>query len=408
MASSEFYNDHHSPILSNEHSAASSPYMIKPPATTTFAHRQRSSSMNSITSNHSVLNAHLPHVPSNVPTPNNARSMSIVSIESPRNLIISMDDTSRPLRNDPGVGLAAFGPALPATGCLAGGMPCGVSSDVAHHPRENVVLRVASPPTDYSNRLKLYNSALFSDDDSELELVTPTRNIAKPVYKLKKYAPPTTDALDHLEQIKSDFRFKYKDHINSDITSPPSVPTTNAPNHPFKHLQDPTPSPLSLNNQDKELSLDLQSSREKSESSKLTKKVKPSTSMQKMYLKKFYSKELQFELLHNSNISPPVSPTISYSDSFIPDLHNKFAVPHLNSHLPKKTESISDQNKAITKLNQKWNKSMYSEVLEKKKDENDAEQKSKLPDSKKEDISRKRSRDWAEDEDDTFDERDDF
>lgn len=62
-------------------SGSTSPHIIKPLA----VHKQRLSSMNSVTSNQSV---------------SHTRSMSIISLGSPRNSIVSIDDGFRPTRNN--------------------------------------------------------------------------------------------------------------------------------------------------------------------------------------------------------------------------------------------------------------------------------------------------------------------
>lgn len=99
-----FSNEFYSPTGSLE---PSSPIILRPPPT---FHRQRSMLMNSVSLNHSALNG-VSHSASGVITPIAAtptlRSMSVISLESPRNSIALLED-SRITRGDSTSSLISF------------------------------------------------------------------------------------------------------------------------------------------------------------------------------------------------------------------------------------------------------------------------------------------------------------
>lgn len=219
------------------------------PSDRTTSPKHRSSSVHSITS---------------APT----RSMSIVSIDSPRNSIVSIDDHFiRPTRNSSNTSLVSLN----------------------HTAIER-----------------------FSDDDFDsvvdpVTVSTPSRQLIKPIYRLKR-GSQYQDHLDNLN-LKSDFRFRYSDDPPS-----PSILDDSL-------FLDPLPSPLSAKPKPKP----------KTDTTDHKKKATPAIPS-KLYLKKIYSKELQFEM------------------------HHKQPTARTEMPIPKKGETVSTQNKLINELNQKWNK----------------------------------------------------
>ncbi|KAK6458056.1 uncharacterized protein RJT20DRAFT_28677 [Scheffersomyces xylosifermentans] len=450
MVSSGFFNDHHYSPHSSEASGSNSPHIIKP--TILVPHKQRSSSVNSITSNATSSNNQGIHFTRSttpttatstsangtatvVATPNTVRSMSIVSLESPRNSIVSIDENIiRPTRNNSAASLASLSSQSTA-----------MATNITQPPQTPSSMSI---PSEYiiSHKLRHHiasntnnNSAILSDDDSELE--TATRTILKP--RLKRGSRS-----EHFTQIKKDFKFKFEE-LTPIISKPPTVPSSpsnviaqssmsndtlasRSPtssvtpiniNTALRLLQDPNPSPLSLSRPEflhKE-SGPVSGDNTQATGSKMSisKKLKSNSLIQQsMYLKKklIYSKDLQFELLHNLNMTSGASGT----DSAVTALNNAIAIDGMNSKFitantssnGKKTyinqpimETLVEQNKLIHDLNKKWNRAIQTETPSTKKtDKKDA---SNDPHNKllvkSNGLTGKRSRTYSFDDDDDFD-----
>ncbi|EAZ63566.2 DNA-binding proteins Bright/BRCAA1/RBP1 and related proteins containing BRIGHT domain-containing protein [Scheffersomyces stipitis CBS 6054] len=474
---SGYYNDHYG-SLSSEPSGPSSPHVLKPSALP--SHRQRSSSINSLSSNHSHkesshatnTNVSTPlsnsnshnttnnasnnasnanYTPTNannnntinnntintssinnntttsitsagiaavLATPNTVRSMSIVSLESPRNSIVSLgDDFIRPTRNNSTTSLASLNSQSTAINNNSNGLPNDYV--IAHRLRHHINT----------------SSAILSDDDSELE--TTHRTILKP--RLRRDTKP-----DLVLPLNRDFKFKYDSSgagyslgsasNGSGATTTPSSPSaapaegsslnpTRSPplltiNPALRLLQDPTPSPLSLTKLDL---LTKEHHQVALEQDKVSKKSKVNSLMQSsLFLKKklILSKDLQLELMHNTN--SPSSTQTSLKPSQVSTLapvsselmNAKFLTANTTA-TGKKTysnspvmETLVERNKRIHELNQKWNRSISAEATSTKKvdkkNDNLKEEHAKS-EAKQVTNERKRSRTYSFDDDDDYD-----
>lgn len=299
------------------------------------ARRQRSSSMNSVGSNFS----------------SNQRSMSIISLELRRNSIISVDDSLlRPTRNNSTASLSSLAPVT--------------------SPNDPVKDNFTLPTRVGKSRAKT-SSAVLSDEDSESEIFISRFRWRR---RSSEKNPP-----NFLSNLKRDFKFKY------DRVSEPPKPSS-------KLLDDPAPSPLSLNSDLPlpQLSMHLPSTNihnssssphtlhvslsapnipstafPQPSSSPLTashsllteieadippltqgKKVRTSSISQSIFLKRrlLLSKDIQLELIANHG-SPMVSPTSLNSDTRFPTgsgsnahLHNP---PHGNTTTSSTVASMS-------------------------------------------------------------------
>lgn len=294
-------------------------------------------------------------------------------------------------------------------------------SHLLHHPAPPVL------PGDYISKLNHKNSnVMLSDEDSEIEtsLPPPSRTILKPVFRVKKDQYP-------YPSLKIDFKFKYKDqtppnpsstslpvlavmsspYSGSVVTSPvvtspvvtspvvasqPHATTTSQT--PIAANIDSIPSPLSLNNTNKPH--DLGDNGEHSKIVLKKNKLVPS-SIQKLYLKKIYSKDLQIEMAGNIITSPVASPS-SYPFPETPASSKKPSLGPLSPPAPH-SSTIIDQNKLINDLNRKWNKSIVNSELP------DRLKKSTLPVLLPNTVpSRKRSRgfSFSEEDGDVYDDED--
>ncbi|KAK6465069.1 hypothetical protein DFJ63DRAFT_5842 [Scheffersomyces coipomensis] len=396
-------------------SSSGTPHLIKPSIVTST--KQRSSSMNSITSNHSIINASGISNTSTVhPIINNTsttvRSLSIISLESPRNSIVSIDENLiRPTRNNSTTSLASLNAQQPTAFI---NNPTTLSQ-LHHHASTSIN---DSPKV----RTMINTSAILSDDDSEFEISTPiapalaARSILKPVFKLKKNS-------EQMVNLKKDFKFKYDDFTQSNrVPTTPSSPSTNngyqssSPTSSvtlanlstaLRNLQDITPSPLSL---------------EKISNESLTAKKKKSSSLiQHSILKKksIYSKDLQFELT-NTNPNASISTSLkSIETKFVNSNNNTSNNNNNNNNDSISVDAISDepimktlkeQNKLIHKLNRKWNKGVHFD--HKDKDDKSGKGSPTTPTnevSTHTSAARKRSRDsFDTDDDNNYDDYDDY
>lgn len=384
-------------------SGSSSPRLIRPVALS--LKKQRSSSMNSVGSNQS----------------NHQRSMSIISLELPRNSIISVDDNFlRPTRNNSAASLCSMGTAASP----------GEPKDLKPHR--------------HKMRHKNNNSAIVSDEDSELELL-----LSHSKARWRRNSGEKAQRVSSLLSLKKDFKFRFDKKKPRPVTSNPLTPTSATvttpaalgSSNPPCHIEDPVSSPLSLshelpafhghlppphrqhhphpqhlhlhshqhlaqhqNTQDSpppshvlstlwaqqtyqkppsnspgslspeenELSGQLRTPSKKSRSSLIT---------QSMFLKKrmLLSKDLQLELLETgtSPSSPPIAPLdtrfpqppllhtqrpasaiLEDSPVEVSTLRNcRSTSPPLQNFLQQEA-SVLQQNKLITELNKKWNKSV--------------------------------------------------
>ncbi|PSK37956.1 hypothetical protein C7M61_003207 [Candidozyma pseudohaemuli] len=384
--------ERNSPMSSSEGLSGSlSPRLVRPAAPP--VKKQRSSSMNSVGSNHS----------------SHQRSMSIISLELPRNLIISVDDNFlKPSRNDSTASLSSMGVALPNE-------PAKDNYIITHR---------------HKLRHKNNTSAIMLDEDSELEI-----QIGKARWRRNS----SEKRVSSLLSVKKDYKFKFdkkksKSHLATSNPQP-SVSFTHPPAAPV--LEDPVSLPLSVHeasfpsltnvlhhqhHQNQHLhssqhqntnqsppppppphlpsTLWAQSSQKSQSPGSISpddteslgqlrtpsKKVRSSSITQSMFLKRrmLLLKDLQLELLE-LNSSPNSSPNIMSSDTKFPT--PALPQPHrpglsiiddnvspsqtfnplraLRSPSPppqcffSEETSTRQQNKLITELNRKWNKAVF-------------------------------------------------
>lgn len=318
--SSGFISERHSPLSSSEPvSGSASPLVIKPAGVMT--HKPRSSSMNSNGSTHS----------------NHTRSLSIISLESPRNSIVSLEDGfTRPPRNDSNVSLSS----------LAGGS--GGKAGASGTSRETLRLSHRTLP-------KTSTTAITSDEDSEAEQRT--------VFHYSRRKPRNSEPGAAL-CLKKDFEFQYGAPVRKLTTQTTTIHKTNvsSSNSSTPDAKQPyDPPPLLLENE-------ASTSRDTSEKN-LTKKTKPVNNKanrihQSIYLKKklIYSKDLQLELL-NANSSIDKNSETRLFDTTLSVLRNTHS--NLNPQIKDFDKqpvitTLEHQNKLINKLNEKWNKSLMT------------------------------------------------
>lgn len=377
-------HDRNSPLSSSEPiSGSTSPHILKPQAV--LSHKQRSLSMNSVTSNHS--------------NSNHNRSMSIISLGSPRNSIVSIDDgIMRTTRNNSNTSLVSLlnnqfpVPHLPSH-------EFDNHSHNLHHGHNHTDVLFNSHsfnvPENYiiANRFRHQknSSAILSDDDSESE--------SSKVITLGKNST----------QFNKDFSFNYNNahpdsnkDSNQKTESAPSplslnvdafansLPRPNVLNHSSSSSSPtstsspklPTTTPTNLNKKKNSPSTTPSPSPPK-DKLKLLKKTKAPNPLnsknliqQSIYLKKkmIYSKDLQIELLssanspHNQNIdkhldskfidikrSPNSNSPLLPSSKYL--ILNSVSSNNQNNDQPV-MNTLKQQNKLIVQLNRKWNKSI--------------------------------------------------
>lgn len=335
--------------------------------------QQRSSSINSLGSTHST----------------HQRSMSLVSLESPRNSIVSIDDFFiRPTRNNSSSSLASLGGA---------GSPKETPKD---------------GPT-FSSRLpkgKFKASCVILSDEEILESEHHSfRFLGKRRKSGDKVPKPT-----FLSSLKNDFKFKY-DHDCKQKLPTSSMNTASALGS--RLVEEGLPSPLSLSIEGSNQAVNpLNTLEEEIPAPHVRapisgKKIRSSSMTQSMFLKKKFllSKDLQLEFLSgHSNSLPSSNATVPETKFPFPSvllpkpnrdlIHNFFSsqgnestspqhllpVPSSNPHLlnlnvllrtssstprPISPSSISsnqssdlpvDQNALLSKLNRKWNRSAFA------------------------------------------------
>lgn len=333
--SSGFLSERHSPLSSSEPvSGSTSPLVIKP--ATIIAHKPRSSSMNSNCSAHS----------------NHNRSLSIISLESPRNSIVSFDDGfTRPPRNDSNVSLSSM------VGNNGGMTPPSGGS------RETLCLNHKIVP-------KASSTAITSDEDSEVEQKSTFNCLCNK--KGRYYSEPAPNSY-----LKKDFEFQYGINVNKSgkHNNYSNIHVNPYPNH--RHIDtkpatdvkpDIPPLPLMVDTAAQNTEINDLTDKTDRTDKVIAKKIKPvnktNRTHQSMYLKKklIYSKDLQLELM-NSNTSMGKHLDTRFTESAPSSLRSAF--PNLKAQIkdfenePIMT-TLEHQNKLITKLNEKWNKSLIA------------------------------------------------
>lgn len=274
---SGIFDDRMSPLSATEPLSGSTSPQVSRPAF--FGTRPRSSSINSNGSNQS----------------NRTRSLSIASLESPRNSIVSIDDgflrttrnnSTNSINSGPDIGT----PRVSHSGNTFSSLGNGSSNNSSN----------ASTPINLKDRLLFTSkhkppksSAILSDDDSEAErIVTP-----KPKIRSRR-SSSNSKKREKLDPWKKDYRFKFNENMKDTMKTPnysnnrstsgtfnddsdanvPSTPSSsihmtpinsgsNSNNNALKlhmvnkstsslhnkspgsstNIMDPTPSPLSLN-----------------------------------------------------------------------------------------------------------------------------------------------------------------
>lgn len=304
----------HSPASSTDaHSDVESPRLAKQtpsllvhtPQLHAKAKHQRSSSINSLTSTHST----------------HQRSLSLVSLESPRNSIVSIDDVFiRPTRNNSSSSLASLGGA---------GSPKEL-------PKDNISLLSRLPKAKYKS-----SCVILSDEE-----ISESEHHSIKSLGLRRKSSEKKQKATFLSSLKKDFKFKY-DH---EAKLKHALATTST--LPSRLLEDSHASPLSIStegNQNVVASpiniLDEDGSTLLHRSSLPGKKVRSSSMTQSMFLKKkfLFSKDIQLELL-SGHQSPFPSPTSTVPDTRYPFPSLKLPVPIQNFFPSHGNEPISQQN----------------------------------------------------------------
>lgn len=319
--------------------------------------------------------------------------MSIISLELPRNSIVSIDDNFlRPTRNNSTTSLTSLNPLTSPNDT--------VKDNYASHRLSKI-----RPKT---------TSVVMSDDDSESE------NIASR-FKWRRRSSDKVLKPTFLSSLKKDFKFKYDGHWVPKVSSAPPA---------SKPLEDPTPLPLSLttevstypphlhhhhnqhmlptshlHNIQHAPDLDLETQSTSTRPLAAGKKLRTSSITQSIFLKKrlLLSKDIQLELLGAHNLlMAGTSPALANEETRFPALllplplrghpsnhillhsqEHPFPLSSSSSHPqrlsspspplagtslltlptspPKDAAAIRDQNKLITELNRKWNKAFFDE-----------------------------------------------
>lgn len=384
----------HSPASSTDaHSDVESPRVTKQTclalANTPQLHakvkQQRSSSINSLTSTQST----------------HQRSLSLVSLESPRNSIVSIDDIFiRPTRNNSNSSLASLGGA---------GSPKEV-------PKDHFPLSSRLPKSKFKS-----SCVILSDEEISESEHHPSRSVNWRRKSSEKKQKPS-----FLSSLKKDFKFKYDREIKQKpvLNSVTSTPVT------ARLLEDSHPSPLSLSVEGTHqatiqatntclaatpLNILEDDAASAVRPSLPAKKLRSSSMTQSMFLKKklLLSKDIQLELLSSHQSTFP-SPTSAVPDTRYPfpsvklpmptrDLIHNFFSSHSNDPIPHQhisplasagahplalslpakpahlisrsispsnstpithyhpiESSLVEQNELLSKLNRKWNKTAFS------------------------------------------------
>ncbi|KAG7665950.1 uncharacterized protein J8A68_000573 [[Candida] subhashii] len=250
------------PIL--QHSTSTNSTTTNANANTTTTPTTLQASMFPTPINTSIINpSHITHL---APTPTTVRSLSIVSLESPRNSIISFDDCNyiRPTRNNSSASLASLNSTQHTTTVTTSALtnhPINTASGSISANSYTVTTPAILPSSTSTmtgitsdngtgtggnnNRVRQHHrtsSVLLSDEDSELDSHTPTRNILHPVFRLKR---KNSKEENQLLQLKRDFKLRFDELLLSSTTSTTasasmnsnqSSPTTLLPTSPSTAL----------------------------------------------------------------------------------------------------------------------------------------------------------------------------
>lgn len=421
MMSFGHFNDHDSPITSSaEPSSVSSPVIFKPPPLSyPNNHKQRSSLMNSISLNHSVVvlggghqNGGSGVVNCGTITPNAAtphlRSMSVVSLDSPRNSIALIEDT-RMIRNNSTNSLVSLSNQSFTS--------CQNIVPISLKARENFMLEDDFRLDDTSKkvqrptlkpRLRLRDSKLDNikqdfklnyDLNQSCKVLEVPSPLSLTMDKQPEFLVPSKlgdfkyernhvhfDLLDHELQKPTERNIsKVKDniHINTNSTtnselntneaSPPTHNTLNpyplvhgnSQNHPLAPIQGNSFSIDNANTSKVTNSSNNVNTVANPDVSK--KKWKANSMQQSLILKKkmIYSKDLQLELNHSLSSSALadskyITPTTLLENSKLNPSSNLNS--NLNITKQPVFETLTQKNKLIRQLNQKWNKSSEKEM----------------------------------------------
>ncbi|RKP32074.1 hypothetical protein METBISCDRAFT_26026 [Metschnikowia bicuspidata] len=308
----------------------------------------RSSSINSVTS-----------------TSTHQRSLSLVSLESPRNSIVSIDDVFvRPPRSDSSCSLVSLGAGSPKDA-----------------PRDPLVARPSK------TRARSSCVAVLDEDISESEYL-PLRAQAWRRKSCDKVPRPM-----QLFSLKKDFTFPY----DVDCKLRPAKPSP-TPSQAPRASEDSHPSPLSLSAEGARPPTHIVLDDDLPCSTVASKKVRSSSVTHSMLLKKKFllSKEIRLELLAGSPAAS--APVLSVSDTRLPlpslklptstrdSIHSYFpgandSVPPapmaalhglLGEHMPTSRPlspsacpfeppctDLRKQNMLLSKLNRKWNRAVF-------------------------------------------------
>lgn len=340
----ELFNDRKSPSSNvDPMSGSNSPHIIKPSVMPggILHNRPRSSSINSNGSNHS----------------NHTRSLSIASLESPRNSIVSIDDgfMKSSTRNNSTTSLNSL--AMAPVSAVNPSTPKHNTNNQTYF-RERFLFNNAKLKANVLN-----SSVLFSDDDDEPKIFKPKLHIRSrsnsnsggpgssnlnlnfnspglsnlPTYSSTGASSSSSSAAAASSSsmkkpdkpLKKDFRFKFNEILKNkaiyDNTKSPSA--------------DVLPSPLSLTANDNLSKSTIEQNRENFK--KVSNVSQPINKLKKNLI---FSKDVRMELLSNNQM----------------DVNSKF--PKKNQDEDDETKklpilsALKQQNQLLSKLNKKWNK----------------------------------------------------
>lgn len=329
----ELFEDHKSPSSNvDPMSGSNSPHIIKPTVISSgiLHNRPRSSSINSNGSNHS----------------NHTRSLSIASLESPRNSIVSIDDgfMKSSTRNNSSTSLNSL--AMAPVSSINPTTPKHNSNNQSYF-RERFLFNNAKHKTNILN-----SSVLYSDDDDDPKIFKPKRLIRSRSNSSSGGLGPSSlnlnfngsgtsnsssntstgssSTIKRLDKpLKKDFRFKFNEILKNKAIydNQKSSPT------------DASPSPLSLTANEILSKNTIEQNRE------IFKKVSNiSQPINRLKKNLIFSKDVRMELTSDNKL----------------DVSSKFPKkPEEEDEESKKLPILSalkQQNQLISKLNKKWNK----------------------------------------------------
>ncbi|EGV63880.1 hypothetical protein PSN45_004042 [Yamadazyma tenuis] len=314
QSGTEVFEDHKSPSSSTDPvSGSTSPHVIRPSLLGGLANRPRSSSTNSNGSNHSY----------------NTRSLSIASLESPRNSIVSIDDQAfkSSTRNNSTTSLVSMSGQPPVT-----------------TPTNSLLLKERLLLN--SSKLKSNSAILFSDDDEDTRVI-------KPLHVNSKSRSSSTSSTGNPAGIvstrkteklivKKDYRFKFKD-----LHKP--KPTLDSKSSGVTSIVDSTPSPMSLTVNENIPKTTIEQNRENFKKKSTLKQ--PFSNLKRNLI---FSKDVRLELLNNK---------LDFGSRFpgnkeVPENIEGLLKEDLKGDFKKLPifHTLTQKDQLITKLNRKWNK----------------------------------------------------